>query len=100
MALERFIDPEHRPLLVLLTVALLGTVAKAFKKRSLDWREFLGELILSGLLAFGMFHMGVLQGVSDHAVYVGAVCWFTGVSLTRHAQWIIRFGTLLSKTEK
>jgi len=55
MNLERFFDQESRPLIILVGVALLATIAKAFKKRSLDWREFFGELIVSGLLAFGLF---------------------------------------------
>jgi len=41
-----------------------------------------------------------MQGASDSAMYVAAVCWFTGVSLTRHAQWLVRLGTLLSIGEK
>lgn len=99
MAIERLIDPEYRPLMAIVGIALLATIAKAFRKRSLDIKEFISELIVSGLLAFGIFHLGVLQGVSDHALYVGAVCWFTGVSLTRHAQWMIRLLTMLSKSK-
>lgn len=93
------IGEENRSLIIVVGVALLGTIAKAFKKRSLDWHEFLAEIIVSLLVAFGLFHLGILQGISDHALYVSAVCWFTGVSLTRHAQWIVRFGTLLSKSK-
>lgn len=94
---ETIINEENKPLFAIIAIALLATIAKAFKKRTLDIKEFIGELITSGLLAFGIWHLGIFQGLSIHAIYVGAVCWFTGVSLTRHAQWGIRLLAVIAK---
>jgi hypothetical protein len=86
MAVET--TPETRALWTVLMIFMLGTLAKALRKKdALDWGEVAAEFIVAGLLAFGFWNLG-------------AVLWATGLGTVRQLQWFIRLANALIKAGK